>query len=110
MSYRLTCQAVRQHLCKSVDTFPTTAQGLRNPTAFSEHFRHAGPIVNKLLADHGKEHVPSLGLVVHARYDTAESPPEYIKIIGSGDAVLFHVFNWMGEGTDGYHYDPLHTV
>ena len=49
-------------------------------------------------------------VVTHARYDTERSPPDEIFVACASDeqATLdFHLFNWTGSGTTGYHYDVL---
>ena len=106
------CQDVREHLCSTTDTFPRTPDGSKHPRAFLEHSRHAAIIVEQLLDDR-MVYRPSLDLVVHARYDTRQSPPDRMRLFGgvdnpcrSGDIVL-HLYNYTGNGTSGYHYEPL---
>ena len=109
--HRRTCQAVRNHLCSTADTCPRTANGMMDLTACLEHARHAARIVALLLRDRRLEE-DSLDLVVHARYDTPASPPDRLRVFGgdgtrSPGSIVLNIFNWTGDGTTGYHYDPL---
>ena len=78
-----------------------------------ENSTHAEPILLKLIEEHGTRALPPEGLnvVVHARYDTDTSPPDTVRVASNGDdadaQVSFHLFNFTGGGTDGYHYDVL---
>ena len=54
-------------------------------------------------------------LVVHARYDTPETPAEELRLCvrpggRRGAAPELHLFNWTGGGLQGYHYDALVRV
>ena len=106
------CQAVREHLCSTTDTFPRNPDGCKNPKAFLEHSRHAAIIVEQLLDDR-RVNRPSLDLVVHARYDTLKSPPDRMRVCDGGDTpcrsgdIVLHLYNYTGNGISGYHYEPL---
>ena len=108
-----TCQDVRNHLCTTKNTYPRTPQGFKDPEAFLEHNRHAAVIVAQLLGDRRVETL-SLDLVVHARHDTPQSPPDILRVFGgdgtrSPGSIVLNIFKWTGYGTIGYHYDPLFT-
>ena len=79
-----------------------TSAGQKKATAYLEHFRHAAPILSKLVELHGlKSWPPDSGLVivVHARYDTEDSPPDTVQVVNCSAAARpaeFHLFNYMG--------------
>jgi len=109
------CKAVRQELLQQPATMPRDGYGAPVWNAYLQHHRHAAVVIQHLvrLFPHGEGlRREGMVLVVHARYDTAELPPERLELLpgvgaGSGPALEMHVFNWTGQGLDGYHYDPL---
>ena len=86
-----------------------------------EHQRHTQPILFKLFELYGKAPMPPGGVscIVHARYDTSQSPPDMVRVPGSQHGEEpgmhrselpweFHLFNWTGQDTTGYPYDCLY--
>jgi len=111
------CRANREQLENTEGLMPRTLDGGSCPGGMLEHHRHAALTIRFFLAYFGLREVevlPSAGikLVVHARYDDFEHPPDVDMLcarIGSSAAGAweFNLFNWTGHGYSGYHYDPL---
>jgi hypothetical protein len=58
--------------------------------------------------------LPAAGFLVfcHANYDDEEHPPDHVLVCAGiglrvGPPLHLHLFNWIGSGLSGYHYDPL---
>ena len=110
------CNAARQHLLRSAGLMPRNAYGTAQWDAYLQHHRHAKALFEFFLGRYpqGLRQVPPGGLVlvVHARYDTLQVPPDFVVLrAGSsrrqGCPMEIHVFNWTGAGLAGYHYDVL---
>ena len=109
------CAACRAHLCADATLAPRETNGRVSRGAFLQHHRHAEAATKFFLLRFASgRSLPSAGIClhVHARYDTETSLPEpwpMCRGVGSaqGRALDFHLFVWTGEGTAGYHYDPL---
>ena len=113
---RAACVAARQHLIATPALLPEDPYGRPQWDAYLQHHRHAEALVFFLLArfQAGPSPVSAVGvtLVVHARYDTPETPAEELSLcVGQGErrgvAPELHLFNWTGGGLQGYHYDAL---
>ena len=75
-----------------------------------------GDAIGRYLVDiHGIKPLLECGIevLIHARYDVpGQSPPDRF-VVGAGGAAgdvarqTFHLFNYSGEGTSGFHYDAL---
>ena len=109
------CADARQHFAGAPGLQPMSPAGVPNPGAYLEHGRHGPPAVQMLVEAHGLPGpAAAVKVTVHARYDTAGSPPDSFEAPiaaaapGRGGATAFlHLWNWTGDGTSGYHYDGL---
>ena len=115
-SRRAQCQQVREHFIAAPRLHPYMANGARSESAFLEHFRHGSAAVQQLMRLRGKCALPDdgIGICVHARDDTPESPPDSIQVAASKPDVkphtFIHVYTWTGNGCSGYHYDWLRPL
>jgi hypothetical protein len=110
------CSAARQHLLRSPSLMPRNQYGRAQWDAYLQHHRHAAALVEFFLERYppGRAQIPpgGLALVVHARYDTPQVPPDSILLRAGAPRqqappMEMHVFNWTGSGLAGYHYDAL---
>ena len=106
------CQEVRQHLIRTPGLHPQAPGGLPDPGAYLEHGRHGPCVVQRLLEAFAMPGRPDVNVrvLVHARYDTAGSPPDDFEVpspSATSATRVFHLWNWTGDGTSGYHYDGL---
>jgi hypothetical protein len=116
---RAACVAARQHLIATPALLPEDPYGRPQWDAYLQHHRHAEALIFFLLArfQAGRSPLSAVGvtLVVHARYDTPETPAEELRLCvrpggRRGAAPELHLFNWTGGGLQGYHYDALVRV
>ena len=110
---------LREFLQAKPDLYPRTVEGRKDPNAFLEHHLHAEPIVKELLHKYSMSALGySVQVRVHARYDTDRSPPDLVEFdahepfmgLHPGAAITLQLFNWTGDGLDGFHYDALEQL
>ena len=106
------CAYVRQDVTSRLH--PRTAVGRIDAEAYLQHHLHADEVVRKLHELVGTDDplpLDGILLTVHARYDTAASPPEEMVVagcwLGPQPKRRIHLFNYTGCGTGGFHYDLL---
>ena len=114
---QVACHANRAQLERTQDLLPRDLDGNVCLGGMLEHHRHAAPTVRFFLDFFGVRAVdllPRAGInvVVHARYDDIEHPPDEVLLCAevgrrAGGVWEFHLFNWTGVGFSGFHYDPL---
>ena len=116
---RSACLAARQHLIGTPELLPEDPYGRPQWDAYLQHYRHAEALVffllTRFLAGPSPLSADGVTLVVHARYDTPETPAEVLSLCvrpggRRGVAPELHLFNWTGGGLQGYHYDALVRV
>ena len=110
---REACNGIRQYLIRTPGLHPLTPQGRRDATAYLEHGRHGAAVAQRLLDEFAlpSRAVVNLDVKVHARYDTAQNPPDgfVVPTQAAVSSTMVHLWNWTGRGTSGFHYDGLHA-
>ena len=110
------CQATRVHLESKAVLVPRRIDGSVHLGGYLEHYKHGEPALEHFFERFGcaRASLPSAGfcLIVHSCVDDVNHPPdEKIVCVGygtrAGGPVPCHLFNWMGGGQHGYHYDVL---
>ncbi len=108
------CCANREQLKQTAALHPRDSHGAPSHDAYLEHYLHAGPTILYFVRRYGfLEELPRRGVqvVVHARYDDVVPPDSIIVCEGRsqkiGPPLVFHLYNWTGQGFSGYHYDAL---
>ena len=112
---RLACQGNRDALCSNAALRPENVAGDFDRLANLQHQRHARPTVEYFLEKFcpGASARPrTILLVVHARYDSVEMPPdEYVVQVPSGSPgvpqLVLRIYAYSGDSLLGYHFDPL---
>jgi hypothetical protein len=113
---RAACKANRVALESQPSLVPRRADGRLDLGGYLQHHRHAEAII-RFFFDRFRcraADLPAAGFVVycHANYDDNDHPPDQVLVceglgVRVGPPLHFHLFNWVGSGCDGYHYDPL---
>ena len=110
------CKDARRNLQSKEDLFPCSVGGEARFGGFLQHHKHAEHALLFFLERFGSgvAGLPDAGfrLVVHCRFDSAELPPDEVTVcrgrgVRAGVPLACHLFNWMGRGSEGYHYDVL---
>ena len=108
---REACVSIRKYLIGAPGLHPLTLEGRRDRFAYLEHGPHGVAIVLRLLEEFAlpPQMRASIEVKVHARYDTARSPPDEFELRSSVAVppIVIHLWNWTGAGTSGFHYDGL---
>jgi hypothetical protein len=110
------CWANRVAIENKAELVPRRQNGSVWFGGYLQHHRHAEAII-RFFFDRFRcraADLPAAGFVVycHANYDDNDHPPDQVLVceglgVRVGPPLHFHLFNWVGSGCDGYHYDPL---
>lgn len=127
---RKVCDEVRRHLCSHDDVRFRPKQrddrsAIRNVSqdahnrAYLEHHRHAVPIVTYLISNYGVRNLDlscGFSVTVYSRFDGDIIYPENDSLVihrsaeANRPAIPLLLYNNAGNGTTGYHYDPVLPV